>query len=41
MLEVGEVLGIYLGVVEVRALVETGGFGLHELDDECAVVAVP
>lgn len=40
LFEVGEVLGIYLRVVEVRALVEIGGFGLHELDDEGAVVAV-
>lgn len=40
MLEVGEVLGIYLRMVEVRALVETSGFGFHKLDDESAVVAV-
>lgn len=40
LFEVGEVLGIYLRVVEVRALVEFSGFGFHELDDESTVVLV-
>ena len=40
LLQESQVLGVYLGVVEVGALVDAGGVGLHELDDEGAVVAV-